>query len=29
MKEKATYAELIEFIVGIIFWGLAVKFIIY
>lgn len=29
MREKATYAELIEFIVGIIFWGLAVRFIIY
>jgi hypothetical protein len=29
MKEKATYAELIEFVAGIIFWVLAVKFIIY
>jgi hypothetical protein len=29
MREKATYAELIEFIVGIIFWGLAIRFIIY
>ena len=29
MREKATYAELIEFIIGIIFWGLAVRFIIY
>lgn len=29
MKEKASYTELIEFIVGIIFWGLAVKFIIF
>jgi hypothetical protein len=29
MKERATYAELIECIVGIIFWGLAIKFIIF